>query len=139
MVKIIMFCLCIIYAHNAYALNTRDTAASKPAIISHNTLNNYHLYYSTKSPITPYLSAQDTSNDNSLDTFWNTHKHYQSPVPAEPGNAWAGVRVKLSALLNLDLDTDLRNIRSSFSLTPKTKMRFKVRSREIKAEFRYQY
>ncbi len=139
MVRIAYIVIIMLLCPSARALDNSASPHNSFEFTHDHAPTDYHLYYKSALPVTPYLSAEDRSNDNSLDTFWNAGESYESPLQPERGNAWAGVRVKLTKMFKLDVDTDLRNIRSSFAVTPKTKMRLRVRSRELKVEFKYRY
>lgn len=103
-----------------------------------NTQRTKEIILKPEATFSPYISAEEELPSSQWDTYWRNHS-YESAFQPERGNAWAGVKVKLSNMLKLDVDTNTRHIRSSINLSPKTKVKIRAKFNGIRADIIYRY
>lgn len=112
----------------------------------------YHQYsLSERSPISPYIAFGEVHRDTVTNDFFRedfanapderyAHEHsYLQQQPAYQRKAWAGLKLRLNELLNMEIDPQQRNIRSTLNLAPKTTMKFRVKFNGIRADVVYRF
>ncbi len=130
--------ICILLSTHTYALDLHNNSPS-PLLIPDTSQRYVQYSLRNDAAFSPYVSVgEEEPIETHWDTYWRDHSYESSNQPKR-GNAWAGVKVKLTKMLNLDVDTNTRHVRSSVNLSPKLKMKVRVKFTGIKADFVYRY
>ncbi len=89
--------------------------------------------------VSPYVAIGQDEPEDPIEDYWHEHSYPSLQQDGYQRETWAGLKVRLHELFNVNIDAKQRNIRSTLSIAPKTKMKLRVKLNEVKAQFEYKF